>query len=117
MKTIVAFYTLFLAVSSAAFGPPALADDQPRQRVVKYSDLNLQTTDGVQTLYRRLTAAARAVCVPGVTLGHSQKAEARACASKAVQDAVREVNNAILTAYHLERTGQSEAKEKLASRK
>jgi hypothetical protein len=34
-----------------------------------------------------------------------------------VQDAVREVNKANLTAYHLERTGQSEAKEKLASRK
>jgi UrcA family protein len=117
MKTVVTLYTLFLAVSTAAFGPPAAAADNPPQRVVNYSDLNLASAKGVQTLYRRLTSAARIVCEPAINLGHYQKAEARACARKAVQDAVRDVNNANLTAYHLERTGQGEGKEKLASRK
>ena len=117
MKTVVTLYALFLALSTAAFGPPALAGDNLPQRVVQYGDLNLENAKGVQALYRRLTSAARIVCAPGVNLGHYQKAEVRACAKKAVQDAVRDVNNASLTAYHLERTGQGGEKEKLASRK
>ena len=117
MKTAVTLYTLFLTLSAAAFGPPAAAGDNPPQRVVQYGDLNLENAKGVQALYGRLNSAARVVCAPQVNLGHYQRAEARACAKKAVQDAVRDVNNANLTAYHLERTGQGGEKEKLASRK
>ena len=58
------------------------------------------------------------MCEPSINLGYHQKAEARVCARKALQDAVRDVNNAGLTAYHLERTGQGPAEEgTLASRK
>jgi UrcA family protein len=117
MKTAVTLYTLFLALSATVFGPPALATDKPPQRVVQYGDLNLASSKGVQTLYGRLTAAARIVCAPAVNLGYYQKAEASVCTKKAVQDAVRDVNNANLTAFHLERTGQAGEREKLASRK
>ena len=118
MKTVIGLYTLFVVLGAFTFGAPALAAEGPRQRVVDYSDLNLASARGVETLYRRIASAARVVCEPSINLGYHQKAEARICATKAVLDAVRDVNDAGLTAYHLERTGQGASeKENLASRK
>jgi len=72
-----------LSLAGAAFAEPA-ASDSPRQAVVKYSDLNLANTAGVEALRRRIDAAAREVCGPQPDIrqpGDSQTFEA--CVSRA----------------------------------
>jgi len=60
---------------------------------VPYGDLNLTTERGADTLYARLTAAARQVCAAdGVDIRNLQAyAAARACESQAIARAVHEV--------------------------
>jgi UrcA family protein len=118
MKTVITLYALFLGISASVFGAPALADQPLPQRIVYYSDLNLSHTSGVKRLYRRISAAARAVCGQTAITPLQQNAAARECSKKAIAEAVRDVSNVNLTAYHLERTGQGSAsQEKLAARK
>ena len=60
--------TVALAIATAALGfagttTPALASGQAMKSIkVSYADLNLNTTEGQQTLARRVKAAARKVC-------------------------------------------------------
>ena len=118
MKTVITLYALFVAITTGVLSPAVSAAEQPRQRVVNYSDLNLNHASGAKSLYLRISAAARAVCVQPSAITFQQKAAARECYTKAISDAVRDVNNVNLTAYHLERTGQgSSSEEKLAVRK
>lgn len=61
IKTATALFgaALLLAVPAAA---TAQSDAQPRQRVVRTSDLDLFTANGRMELDRRIARAARAVC-------------------------------------------------------
>ena len=61
MRTVQAICSL-LWLGSALLCGNAIAGEATRERVVKYADLNLNNPAGVQTLYRRINAAARAVC-------------------------------------------------------
>jgi UrcA family protein len=118
MKTVITLYALFLAISTSVFGAPTLADQPLPQRIVSYSDHSLNHASGVKTLYRRIRAAARAVCGPTTATPLAQNAAARKCSKNAIAQAVRDVSNVNLTAYHLERTGEESAsQEKLAARK
>jgi UrcA family protein len=57
---------LSIAAAAAALGAaPALARDSaptPRSQIVRYSDLNLSSVAGRQTLDRRIAVAVRQVC-------------------------------------------------------
>lgn len=86
------------------------------QRVVRYSDLNLNHPDGVKVLYRRLATAARAVCQPDISVPQTLHNKARNCARMALDNAVAQVNNANLTAYHDAKSGRQSADTKVASR-
>ena len=67
---------------------------------VRYDDLNLSTTDGVNSLYHRISAAAREVC-PGVYSRElSVVAAAHRCEADAVSKAVSAVNNSHLAMVH-----------------
>jgi len=68
--------------------------------VVKYGDLNLDTTEGVSSLHARLSKAAREVCsqLDSRVLGLRDQYEL--CVSSATTKGVRDVNNAKLTAFH-----------------
>jgi UrcA family protein len=79
----------------------AYADDQVRSETVKFADLNLGSSAGVEALYGRIHAAARRVCEqPAGAL-----ASRRACMTKAESEAIGKVNVSLLTAYYQKKTG------------
>ena len=73
------------AYAGSADGVPSVA--------VPYGDLNLTTERGADTLYARLTAAARQVCAAdGLDIRNLQVyAAARSCEAQAIARAVHEV--------------------------
>jgi UrcA family protein len=82
-----------LGVAQAA----APADDVPTV-VVSYSDLDLSTTDGANTLYKRISDAAHKVCPFEDSVHPLQVAQNNSCRSAAIARAVGTVNNAKLAA-------------------
>ena len=98
-RTILAYATaLWLACGLAASN--ALAGDA-RSETVKFTDLNLDTQAGVETLYGRIHSAAWRVCQqPGGEL-----TAVRGCMRKAESEAVGKVNKSLLTAFYQKKTG------------
>ena len=82
-------------VATAAGIPVSFAQESETTSVtVKYTDLNLATTEGSRVLYTRLVEAAQKVC-PEV--GHAAdlrgNREARACIAATVEQAVKQVKS------------------------
>ena len=70
-----------------------------RSITVSFRDLDLSGIAGATTLYRRIQAAAKEVCGhPGADL--IEQGVWKACYRDATADAVRKVNNPLLTAVH-----------------
>jgi UrcA family protein len=71
---------------------------------VRYGDLNLSNPEGVARLYARIRRAAGVVCgtAGGPTVDASRFR--KDCRTKAIDDAVKSVNNRILTAMHQQKT-------------
>jgi UrcA family protein len=91
--------TAWLACVLVAFS--AHAGDDVRSETVKFADLNVGTPAGVETLYRRIHAAARRVCEqPGGKL-----ASISGCMTKAESQAIGKVNSPLLTAFYQKKTG------------
>ena len=63
-------------------------------KVVRFKDLDLSTAEGAQTLYERITFAARVVC------RDTEFTEMRECRARAVDDAVRAVGRPLLSSVH-----------------
>ena len=82
----------------------AHAGEQVRSETVKFSDLNVNTSQGVQALYGRIHAAAWHVCLTTSTDPLYQLG-ARDCARKAEAKAVETVNLPQLTAFYRMKTG------------
>jgi UrcA family protein len=85
------------AIVAIAAGIPAssFAEDSDTSAVtVKYTDLNLATTEGSRVLYQRLVDAARQVCPP---LGNAAELrtnrEAQRCITASVERAVKQVKS------------------------
>ena len=101
MTTVVSKLTLAVVsvVASVASFATTSSVDAPSVSV-RYDDLNLSTSDGVNSLYRRISSAARQVC-PGV---YSRElnvvAAAQRCEADAIAKAVSEVNNPHLAMVH-----------------
>jgi UrcA family protein len=70
--------------------------------VVSYSDLDLSTTAGARTLYRRISFAAQQVCPFQDEVELSRRAKNHACREEAIERAVRSVNSAQLAAVRTE---------------
>jgi UrcA family protein len=95
------------ALSTGACAAPESSTDQRPHMKVKYGDLNLNTRGGIDTLYRRIKGAARAVCDQAIPV--SEPLQYRlwsSCFDTAVADAVSKVNNAQLTLRHAEATNR-----------
>jgi UrcA family protein len=89
------------AIASAA------GDTDSMQKTVKYADLSVSTASGAAALYNRIRIASEEVCAP---LGHgdlSSKMKVKACAHKAIADAVSQVNQPSLTAVYSAKNGAS----------
>jgi UrcA family protein len=72
----------------------------PTSMTVSFRDLDLSNLAGATTLYHRIQSAAKQVCgyAPGADL--IERAAWQACYRNATADAVRKVNNPLLTAVH-----------------
>ncbi len=84
---------LFASLAGAVLviGSGAVQAERPsdlRTVTVRYSDLNLATPAGVETLYHRLNVAARTVCGPSHERQLEMQRSQRECNETAVEDAV-----------------------------
>jgi UrcA family protein len=97
-------------VATLGLAGPAFAQDQSApvaSKTVRYSDLNLSTTEGLRALYGRIQDAAVRVCwdvAPAAILTMK-------CRANLIEAAVAEVNKPALTSLHtgkplVERTAQ-----------
>jgi UrcA family protein len=114
----IGLHTALAAIScGVALTTTAMADQsdgEPLTKVVSYGELNLNSESGARTLYGRLQMAARQVCAPfdGGTI--RQRTNWRECFDQAIARSVKEVDQPVLTAYHLSRTGKTEAPAQVA---
>jgi UrcA family protein len=95
-----------LAISALPVAESAMAaariDDAPSV-TVRYHDLNLDSAEGVASLYGRIHAAALEVCKPVEGPQLLDRVFWNDCVAHAVANAVRTVHNEKLSAYHWER--------------
>jgi len=105
LSVLAASAVLAGAALPAFSGHPSESFDGTTRAVqvpVDYSDLNLTTPGGVETLYERISRAARQACgSTGRTLVEL-KAH-KTCYDRAVSDAVEKVGSTTLTALHRSR--------------
>jgi UrcA family protein len=80
----------------------AVPDESVRAITVSYSDLNLASDQGSKVLYARIVSAARAVCGANDVDARDLHALAleQACETRAVAQAVQQVNMPTLAALH-----------------
>jgi UrcA family protein len=76
--------------------------DEAPSVTVRYYDLNLNSPQGVASLYGRIHAAALDVCGPQL-LNRVLYSEWNECVAHAVANAVNDVHNEKLSTYYLER--------------
>ena len=79
-----------------------LAGEQVPSQTVKFSDLDVNTSQGVQALYGRIHAAAWRVCL---TSDPIYQHATRDCAERAEAKAIETVNLPQLTAFYRSKTG------------
>ena len=114
----ISFRTALAAIACGiALTTPAKAEqsnDEPLTKVVSYAGLNLNGEPGARVLYGRLRMAAAQVCAPfkGDTL--QEKTNWRECFSQALARSVARIDEPLLTAYHLRRTGKAESPSRVA---
>jgi UrcA family protein len=93
---------LFMAESAVA----AVAAQVPPSVTVRYSDLNLDSTAGISSLYTRIQDAATEACRPvegPQSVSRTLWTAWNKCFHHAIADAVRAVHNDKLSAYHWQR--------------
>lgn len=109
MKTISIALAITLLSTSAAMAEAPMQDPHS-SRVVAYADLDLERETGVQTLYRRITAAAREVCQPTAgILRIYQGRHMKRCVNDAVERAIADADRAELTRFHAQRLAERDA--------
>jgi UrcA family protein len=94
---------LAVVVCLAGITPAWSATPDARSTTVSFRDLNLSDPAGAKTLYSRIQTAAKKVC-GSTSADFIERTTWRSCYRHAVDDAVRKVNNPLLTAVHTGRT-------------
>jgi UrcA family protein len=109
------------ALLSAVFGGSAIAEPMlvsPPSEVVSYAELNLQSTVGVASLYRRIQKAADKVCeFPPAARQLSLVEVRKSCKARATERAVMQVDVPALSALHLAKTRSVGSAAQVASNK
>jgi UrcA family protein len=93
---------LLLAAAATATAGTDATDTSVRvvSLEVEYTDLNLATTAGAKTLYKRISHAAHAVCGPNNSRSVAMMSAHRRCVRDAVNAAVEKVGAPTLTVLH-----------------
>jgi UrcA family protein len=97
---------VFAGVSSLLLTELSIAavdDDAALSVTVRYHDLNLNSPEGVASLYGRIQRAADQVCHSLKSRELERESFWNDCFNHAVANAVHTVNNAPLSAYHWQR--------------
>lgn len=103
MKSIIAKHCALLATATLATGltvdhaSAASAYDEPKNVVVRYSDLNLSQPQDASTLYNRIQRAARVACENGEAESLARLQRFHKCIDQAVTNAVAKVSSQQLT--------------------
>ncbi len=95
--------TLIGAMTLTTISLGALAatpQDEVRQEIVRFADLDLTQPAGAQELYRRIQRAARDVCEMYGAGGYAAAMQSRSCANQAIARAVADVGAPLVTARH-----------------
>jgi UrcA family protein len=106
MKSIIAKHCALLATATLATGltvdhaSAASAYDEPKNVVVRYSDLNLSQPQDASTLYNRIQRAARVACENGEAESLARLQRFHRCVDQAVTNAVAKVSSQQLTEIH-----------------
>jgi UrcA family protein len=101
-KLVLAVAGLVASVTGFAATPDV---DAPSVQV-RYDDLNLATTTGVNTLYRRISVAAREVCPDVYSRDLHVVLAGQRCQAAAIAKAVGEVNSPSLAMLHAARVSR-----------
>ena len=101
-KLVLAVAGLVASVTGFAATPDV---DVPSVKV-RYDDLNLATTAGANTLYRRISSAARDVCPDLYSRDTHIVLAAQRCQAAAIAKAVSEVNSPSLAMLHAARASR-----------
>jgi UrcA family protein len=79
--------------------------ESPPQVVVKYGDLDISTSQGAATLYRRIQGAATNVCSQMYVSQEAFRVRKDSCLQKVIGDAVAKVNQPELSAVFASKYG------------
>jgi len=104
-RSLVPAIACLAGVLAAPVVPAADSAAVTRSLAVRYTYQELSTVDSATGLYRRIEAAARFVCGPEGGRIDEFRAWKR-CYRDAVNGAVTEVNNSLLTAVHRQELGE-----------
>ena len=101
LSSATAALALVATLSVAAPGLAASATPSVPSAVVRYSDLDLSTSEGIHILYERIQVAAWHLCQQTVPVQHSPAAiEILKCREALMDAAVGQLNKPALTALH-----------------
>jgi len=106
MKSIIAKHCALLAMATLATGlavdhaSAASAYEEPRNVVVRYSDLNLSQPQDASTLYNRIKRAAREACEDDEAPSLARLQRFHSCVDQAVTNAVAAISSERLTEIH-----------------
>jgi UrcA family protein len=110
-----------LALVAQAFGSTAANASDPDRtaliRNVNLRDVDLDSAVGARTAYSRIASAAKIVCAPYDGRQLVEKARLDSCIAHAVEQAVRDVNEPMLTRYYLTRNPKSELNPALSAKR
>jgi UrcA family protein len=90
-------------MAAGAASAARLDSDEPHV-IVKYSNQSLETDEGVNALYRRITRAAKQVCPDASIRELSRQVKALQCQDQAIALAIRQIGNPRLAALHAVRS-------------
>jgi len=91
---------LLAGALTANLASAATPDNEPKQSVVNFSDLDLSRPQDAHRLYRRIKYAARQVCDNNPSSDLRLLEMYETCMAKAINDAVAQVQSAQVAAIH-----------------
>jgi UrcA family protein len=92
--------------STAQAGEP---DTTVAHKVVSFRDLNLNSAEGVEVLYKRIRSAAHEVCEDPLRWDLSEL-KVKPCINDAISRAIAQVNSPMLTSLYESKAGKTDKK-------